>query len=216
MYTLQVPLPNVPTFVVALIASHAREKADDIISQHKQFMGLCQESGIRLLSIGGDGAPVELAAQEGLAKSATQLITFEEASLNVYIKVPLIGHPLCPIVGVEDPKHAKKTAANQFLSGARLLALGKYYASVQQLVDVLQMPNSPLVTKDIINSDKQDNGRAFRIFSWKTLQSSLANPDSTGLSLLLFVFGEMTDAWLNREIGHRERIQSAWTAKFFM
>ncbi|EGF99437.1 uncharacterized protein MELLADRAFT_94635 [Melampsora larici-populina 98AG31] len=174
-YTLQVPLPNVPTFVVALIASPAKENAGDILSQHKEFMNLCQASGINLLSIGGDGAPVELAAQAGLETLTTEFLTFDESSLKVHIKVPFIGNPLRPIVGVQDPKHAKKTATNQFLSGARLLASVKYYACVQH--------------------DKQDDGRAFRIFSWQTLEASLFNPESTVIE---------------------KGSASAWTAEFFM
>lgn len=209
-------MPNVPTFVVAIIASEGKETSKDILSQHQKFIELCHTANIHLLSIGGDGAPTELSAQAGLETLTSQYLRFKHEALNVYIKIPLVGNPLQPLVGVQDPKHAKKTAANQFLSGARLLALGKYYACVQQLAQILQMSHSPLVTKDVIDSDKQDDGRAFRILSWQTLEASLSQESSTGLSILLFVFGEMTDVWLNQEIGHRERIQLSWTASFFI
>ncbi|EGG12798.1 uncharacterized protein MELLADRAFT_87069 [Melampsora larici-populina 98AG31] len=131
-YTLQVPLPNVPTFVVALIASCDKETSNDILDNHIKFLNLAEESGINILLLGADGAPTELCAQSALAETATQFISYSNSTYNVHIKVSLMGHPPRPIVMVQDPKHARKTGANQLGSGARLIIIGKYHVSIQQ------------------------------------------------------------------------------------
>ncbi|EGF98711.1 uncharacterized protein MELLADRAFT_95461 [Melampsora larici-populina 98AG31] len=115
-YTLQVPLPNVPTFVVALIASCYKETSEDILENHKKFLELSQDAGINILSIGADGAPTELCAQTMLAETATQYISYSNPTYNIHVKVPLIGHPPRPVVMVQGPKHARKTGTNQLSS----------------------------------------------------------------------------------------------------
>ncbi|EGG10021.1 uncharacterized protein MELLADRAFT_94343 [Melampsora larici-populina 98AG31] len=214
-YTLQVPLPNIPTFIVALIASCDKETSNDILEGHMKFLELSREAGLNILSIGADGAPIELSAQGSLAKSADHYFTYSNPTYNVHIQIPLVGHPPRPVVMVQDPKHARKTSANQLASGARLLTIGNYHISIQQLAAILQSGRSPLLHRDVFDCDKQDDGRAFRTLSSSTLAVSLANKEMLGLSIYLYVVGEMCDAWLNRSIGHRERIRSAWTAEFF-
>lgn len=215
-YTLQVPLPNVPTFVVALIASCDKETSNDILETHIKFLRLADEAGINILSIGADGAPTELCAQAALSDTATRHLTYSNSMFDVHITIPLMGNPPRPVVMVQDPKHARKTAANQLSSGARLLIIGNHHISIQQVAEILQSGRSPLLHKDVFDCDKQDDGRAFRTLNSSTLEVSLANPDMLGLSIYLYVVGEMCDAWLNRWIGHRERIRSAWTAEFFL
>lgn len=53
------------------------------------------------------------------------------------------------------------------------------------------------------------------VTSDQTLEASLAKDEFIGLSIYLFIVGEMTDAWLNCKIGHSERIRMAYTATFF-
>lgn len=208
-------MPNVPTFVVALIASCDKETSEDILDNHVKFLKLSQEAGINILSVGADGAPTELSAQITLAETATQYLSYSNDTYNVHVKVPLIGHPPRPVVMVQDPKHARKTGANQLGSGARLLIIGRYHISIQHIASILQSGRSPLLHKDVFDCDKQDDGRSFRTLNSQTLAVSLGDDDMTGLSIYLFVIGEMCDSWLNRWIGHRERLRSAWTAEFF-
>ncbi|KAA1106827.1 hypothetical protein PGTUg99_012303 [Puccinia graminis f. sp. tritici] len=49
-YTVQVPLPGIPTYVVALLASKDKETAMDIIDTHKQVLHLCNQAGLNVLS----------------------------------------------------------------------------------------------------------------------------------------------------------------------
>ncbi|EGG01621.1 uncharacterized protein MELLADRAFT_92001 [Melampsora larici-populina 98AG31] len=214
-YTIQVPLPNVPTFIVALIASCDKETSNDILEGYTKFMELSRQSGLNILSIGADGAPIELSAQASLVKSADRYFTYTNSNYDVHIQIPLFGHPPRPVVMVQDPKHARKTGANQLASGARLLTIGNYYISIQQLAAILQSGCSPLLHRDVFDCDKQDDGQAFRTLSSSTLAVSLANKETLGLSIYLYVVGEMCDAWLNWSIGHRERLRAAWTTEFF-
>ncbi|EGF97335.1 uncharacterized protein MELLADRAFT_85855 [Melampsora larici-populina 98AG31] len=193
----------------------SKETSNDILEGHKKFLELSREAGINILSIGADGAPPELSAQASLVDTATQYFTYSNSTYDVHIKLPLVGHPPRPVVMVQDPKHARKTSANQLASGARLLTIGNYHISIQQLAAILQSGRSLLLHRDVFDCDKQDDGRAFRTLSSSTLAVSLADKDMLGLSIYLYVAGEMCDTWLNRSIGHRERIRSAWTAEFF-
>lgn len=215
-YTIQVPLPNIPTYVVALIASRSKEGAQDIADEHAAIIELAHTSGINIMSIGADGAATEISAQKLLAQKTDKYLTFSKSNLRVHVKVPLFGNPPRPVVAVQDPKHARKTGANQLLSGSRLLVIGKYTITIQQLAEILKMPDSPLLAKDVFDSDKQDDGRAFRTLSASTLSALLCLELSTGLSIYLFIIGELVDSWLSKTMGNRERIRSAWTAGFFL
>ncbi|EGG02170.1 uncharacterized protein MELLADRAFT_91589 [Melampsora larici-populina 98AG31] len=215
-YTLQVPLPNVPTFVVALISSREDESAEDIKAQHLQFINLLESVGIRLISLGSDGAASEVLAQELLVNSATEHLEFSAPKLSVNIRVPLLGASKRPVVVVQDPKHARKTASNQLLSGARFLAFGRFNVNLDQLLTLLQTEECPLGYKDVLNTDKQDDGRAYRTFSEDTFKAACAQPDCLGLVLYLYIFGELVDSWLNQSMPHRERIISSYTAVFFV
>lgn len=72
-----------------------------------------QALGINVLSIGANGAANELAAQVKLNQMSTQFLKYSDKTLDVHIKVPLFGNPPGPIVTLQDPKHARKTGANQ-------------------------------------------------------------------------------------------------------
>lgn len=177
---------------------------------------MSQASGMNVLSIGADGAANELAAQAKLNQMSSRFLKYSDKKLGVHIKVPLFGNPPRPIVTLQDPKHARKTGANQLLSGSRLITMGKFTISLQDLSQVLQTPNSPLLTKDVFDCDKQDDGRALRTFCSQTVATTLSKPDCSGLTVYLFVIGELCDAWLNKSIGHREQIRAVWTASFFL
>ncbi|KAH9820386.1 hypothetical protein DFH28DRAFT_1121611 [Melampsora americana] len=124
---------------LALIASADKETSNDILESHIKFLKLADEAGIKILSIGADGAPTKLCAQAALSDSATQYLTYSNSNLDVHIKVPLMGNPPTPVVMVQDPKHAGKTAANQLSSGACLLIIDLEdpdEASPENLADV--------------------------------------------------------------------------------
>ncbi|KNE88136.1 hypothetical protein PSTG_18469, partial [Puccinia striiformis f. sp. tritici PST-78] len=166
LYTIQVPLPKVPSFVVALVASYDKENAEEIAAGHISVLDYCSKAEMSVVSIGSDGAATEISALRILQNSADQYLCFEKADAGISVRVPLIGSPAQPVVPVQDPKHARKTAANQLLSGARLLSFGKFYINISHLVELLG-DSSPLYSRDVLNCDKQDDGRAYRTMNWE-------------------------------------------------
>ncbi|EGG13232.1 uncharacterized protein MELLADRAFT_86716 [Melampsora larici-populina 98AG31] len=180
-----------------------QDKAKDLAAQNLDFIEKCQEAGIHLLSLGSDGAATELAAQEQLIDSRTRYLTYTNEALEVYIKVPLFGQEARPIVMIQDPKHARKTAANQPLSGARVISLGRFHVDIQQLAVLLEESASPLYKRDVFDSDRQDDGRAYRMFSAKTLKAALNREECTGLAVLK-IFSTMASRLLGLIISHRK------------
>ncbi|KAA1082065.1 hypothetical protein PGTUg99_011746 [Puccinia graminis f. sp. tritici] len=215
-YTIQVPLPGIPTYFVALLASKDKESSSDIVETHTKFVKMCDKSGMKILSLASDGAATKLSAQMDLTKISDAHLTFVRPKYNVNIKLPLIGNPPRPLVGVQDPKHARKTCVNQILSGARLLSFGKYWISILHLSTIVENQESSLYVKDVFNSDKQDDGWAYCVFNEDTLKIALQNNDCTGIALYLFVMGELCDSWLNQTMNHFDRIISAYTSHFFL
>lgn len=68
--------------------------------------------------------------------------------------------------------------------------MGKFSVSLQDLSQVVQTPNSSLLTKDVFDCDKQDDGRALQTFCSQTVATTLSNSDLSGLTVYLFIIGE--------------------------
>ncbi|KAJ6541137.1 hypothetical protein B0H10DRAFT_2392408, partial [Mycena sp. CBHHK59/15] len=78
-------------------------------------------------------------------------------------------------------------------------------------------PTSPLYNRDVNRLDRQDDPAATRLFCAETLAYLTENyPDYIGEIVSLFVFGELVDAYQNREISHTERIKMALRARYFL
>ena len=52
--------------------------------------------------------------------------------------------------------------------------------------------------------------------NWETFQAAIQSPQHTGLAIYLYLFGELTDAWLSPTMSHLDCIRSAWTTIFFL
>ena len=88
--------------------------------------------------------------------------------LNFKSKTPIYeGNP---IIVVQDPKHGKKTARNQIFSGARLLVLGNCPVLYKQLLFLAKENGHSIYIRDVVNTDKQDDGAAFRTFHSELLK----------------------------------------------
>ncbi|PKY35076.1 hypothetical protein RhiirB3_501086 [Rhizophagus irregularis] len=102
-----------------------------------------------------------------------------------------------PIITVQDPKHAKKTARNQLHSGARLLVLGNNVMLYRHLLTLAQAKNHAIYIRDVVNVDKQDDGAAYRLFHSDVLeqmyQNELENNEMQSLFVYLFVLGYIFD-----------------------
>ncbi|KAI7933147.1 hypothetical protein MJO29_017005, partial [Puccinia striiformis f. sp. tritici] len=132
-YTIQVPLPGIPTYVVALLASNDKENTTKIIETHQKVLQLYNQAGMKIVSIISDGAANVLLAQMEVVNLSDSHLVFCLAKQGIDIKIPLVGSPPLPLVGIQDPKHARKTSVNQLLSGACLLCFGKFWFSILHL-----------------------------------------------------------------------------------
>jgi len=148
---------------------------------------------INILSIGADGARSEFNAQTQIMNLSSTYFTFDDLFYNVHFKVPIINER--PLVRIQDPKHAKKTARNQLFTGARLLSLGIDTARYDQLFQLAHQDNNILLKRDVLNVDKQDDGAAYRIFYSGTLaqiiESENVPSNMIGLFVYLFILGKL-------------------------
>ncbi|CAB4446643.1 unnamed protein product [Rhizophagus irregularis] len=122
-------------------------------------------------------------------KKAESFFEFHDNYYNVHFKMPIYQN--LPIITVQDPKHAKKTARNQLHSGARLLVLGNNVMLYRHLLTLAQAKNHAIYIRDVVNVDKQDDGAAYRLFHSDVLeqmyQNELENNEMQSLFVYLFV-----------------------------
>lgn len=115
------------------------------------------------------------------------------------------GHPIAIL---QASKHLLKTFRNNLTSGARLLTFPTGTAMYGQLEKLAFAEDSPVYKRDIINTDRQDDNAATRLFSGSTLQwLGKHQADQQGLIVYLFVAGELCDASQNRSLPIIQRIQ---------
>jgi hypothetical protein len=118
---------------------------------------------------------------------------------------------------VQDSKHALKTLRNNLFSGARFLVFGNFIAMYRHLLEVALGDGTPLHMRDVTKVDRQDDNAAVRLFSSATLRYLAENhPESVGVIVYLFVFGEVVDAYQNRQISHAERIKMVLRARYHL
>ncbi|GES91114.1 hypothetical protein GLOIN_2v1785707 [Rhizophagus clarus] len=120
--------------------------------------------------------------------SSSTYFTFDDPFYNVHFKVPVIhGRPL---VRVQDPKHAKKTARNQLFTGARHLSLGIDTVRYDQLYLLAHQDKHTLLKRDVLNVDKQDDGAVYRMFHSDNLLQIIQaeNVPSDMIRLFIYLF----------------------------
>jgi hypothetical protein len=54
------------------------------------------------------------------------------------------------------------------------------------------------------------------MLNWESLEASLKSPQHNGLAIYLYLFGELTDAWLCQKMNHLDWIRSSWVCIFFL
>lgn len=146
---------------MALLASDQHETSEDVCMKHQSFLNLSQEAGLKVLSLGSDGAATKMSAQNLLNSQALNYLEFNRPQAGIHIRICVFGTNQITLVTIQDAKHARKTGANQILSGARLLAFGQYYINIGHLILLMQDENSSLYQRDVFNVDRQDDRRAY-------------------------------------------------------
>ncbi|KAJ7745879.1 hypothetical protein DFH07DRAFT_924502 [Mycena maculata] len=220
VWMLSIPLPKIPPILVAAVARGSSTKAEDLVKMHRQLVDLLHDADIHPISLASDGAEVERAAQRMIADSAPDHFIYTipnpTAGCLITLKIPLY-YGQHPTIITQDSKHALKTARNQILTGARILVLGFFVVLYVHIRDLAGNIAGPLFTRDVEKVDKQDDRAAARMFSGNTLEFQMKEyPGQPGLSVYLFILGEMVDAWQNRNISHRDRAKMVLRARFFL
>jgi hypothetical protein len=142
------------------------------------------------------------------------------ANSDLITSIPLFRGQ--PVVMVQDAKHAAKTARNNVTSGAKLLLLGNYIATYSQVRTAGFAPDGPLYRRDVEKVDRQDDNAACRLLSASALKWFTTRHDSTpgnethGLSVFLFLMGELVDAYQSRTLPHIERVKMVLRLHFFL
>jgi len=158
-------------------------------------------AGINLLSIGADGAITEMKAQEKVMnnESVENYLEFEDSFYGIKFRAPIYNNR--PIIHVQCPKHAKKTARNQIHSGSKLLTFGNDTIRYDQLLELAQMPNSPICVRDVRNVDKQDDAAAYRTFHSDLIsicqKDGVLSPEKTGFFVYMFILGKNMKSLIN-------------------
>lgn len=213
MWVLSIPLPHVPPLVLAAIARSGKEKVADLVKFHSDIMDLLHAQDIAPLSMSSDGASSERSLGRTVAESAHShwryTIPSKHLGASIELKIPLCKCHGLPCNVCQDNKHALKTGRNQMQTGARLLSMGNFTVLYSYLRDIAENTIGPLFRRDVERVDKQDDRAASRTFSSAVLSFiHRFFPERHGLSVYLFVVGELVDAWQNRSI--RTLNEHAW------
>ncbi|GET63656.1 hypothetical protein GLOIN_2v1427013 [Rhizophagus irregularis DAOM 181602=DAOM 197198] len=221
-YMLQIPLPKFPPIAVALIPNKGNDNSKTISQLHKKLIQeIAFQLEIHILSIGSDGAITEFQAQQSIIDIQTsQRLFIREPTLNINFSCPIFDK-IGPVVRVQDPKHAKKTARNAIISGARLLTFGISSVRYDHLLTLIKQHDSIMYKNDVIKLDKQDDAAAYRTFCSANFKQCLTHDFQVkvgmeGTIIYLFIMGEIVDCYLNRTISPIERVRMAMTGYFFL
>jgi hypothetical protein len=211
VWCLSVPLPGITPLVIAAMPIPNDMKAEDLLVPLEKILDGLLTRNIRVVSYACDGTEVERSVQRMLVAKAEQTIrhTISSPIPGAPDLILLIGvfHGF-PVVMIQDSKHALKTFRNNLFTGARLLTFGNFTAIFRRIYQMAMSPDSPMYERDVNRLDRQDDAAALRLFCAATLAYLSENfPEYIGEIVYLFVFGELVDAYQNREISHAERIK---------
>ncbi|KAJ9106774.1 hypothetical protein QFC20_003958 [Naganishia adeliensis] len=201
------PLDGISPKVVAFHPTDGKDKGEGVKAILDELRKAIQERGHRVLSYALDGGSAEKGAQRISQKERTdQYLTLAAPESNIELKAPVVDGT--PLIMVQDVEHGRKTLRNNLTSGARLMNLERRWCVTS------------IVKSDLMFHDKQDDGAALRLFCEQALESLVVRgkirEGMEGLFSVLSVFGELFDAWLNREIPHDQRSRMVWRAFFFL
>lgn len=223
-WTGHIACPGVPTLIVAAVPISSQIKADELIQMQVKLVEGLLAHGVRVISLGADGASKERAVLYHFENSAPPYINFYlydpdypgDKSRALNLRIGCWGKDGQPIALVEDPGHFRKVLRANAYSGARLLTLGDYIAYYSQFYHI-DIEQGPLSSRDTLKADKQSDNTAIRIFSSKTVRHLIDHhPDQLRTIVYLVVLGSLPDAYQNRDLTIIERVKIALRAYYFL
>ncbi|THH05194.1 hypothetical protein EW146_g9969 [Bondarzewia mesenterica] len=221
LWCLQVPMPSVPTIILAAMAISNKMSAEELFPYLQSILLGLLSRGLQVVSYAADGAATERALQRLVTTSAAEFKLYtiphpENPQRDIELRIPLFGPQRQPIAMVQDLNHLAKTLRNNEYSGARALTLGDHTVLYSHC-RTIAFEGGPLFHRDVEKLDRQDDNAATRLFSGHTLNWLTENhPEWTGTIVYLFVFGELIDAFKNRSMAIIDRVYLALRAVFFM
>ncbi|GBC05675.1 hypothetical protein RclHR1_06370002 [Rhizophagus clarus] len=135
-FILKIPISKIPPVMIAVMPTKGGVKATEISQLLLNIIDMTARARINLLTI--------------------------DSFYGIKFRAPIYNNR--PIIRVQCPKHAKKTARNQVHYGSKLLTFGSDTVRYDQLLEFAQIPNSPICIRDVRNVDKQDDAAAYRTF----------------------------------------------------
>ncbi|KAF8193695.1 hypothetical protein BJ912DRAFT_848156 [Pholiota molesta] len=222
LWTLSIPLPRVPPLILAAAPISSKMRASELADMDISLLQLllAPPFNFRIISLGSDGATVEREARRELERKKFvyyihHIIPHPDPSRSP-LKIEILRKGDHAMAIIQDSKHARKTIRNGMFTGAKCLTLGRYTVHYEQVRNLAFKENSPLYSRDVDKLDRQDDRAAARLFAARTLEFTIENLDNElGLIIYLFVFGEMIDAYQNRQITHLDRVKMVLRTHFF-
>lgn len=219
LWTLQIPLPNVPPLMVAATPITSNMNAAQLCELETSLLDelVGGPTPLRIVSLGSDGTVTErdarrLLVSSGWAEDFTRTFTSTAAdgSVTSFTDIMIRAHGQV-IVIIQDGRHYRKTARSNLFSGSSTLIFANFPAYFEQVEDLAVLENSPLYRRDVRKLDRQDDRAAARLFSSAFMRFIVERnePSEHGLAVFLFVFGEAVDAVESRTLSPFERIKMA-------
>ncbi|KAF9236407.1 hypothetical protein BU15DRAFT_76980 [Melanogaster broomeanus] len=218
-------IPQTPPLVVALIPTIGKDTAVDIHNQKLILLKMAAQLCLPVVSFAADGAASELAAQSMMDKEASECtpLTYDYPLYGIHLRAPVFKNT-GPLVSITDPPHARKTSRNQPQHGTHMASLGVGYVVNHSLVNLYEIHGSGLVSHDVKNVDKQDDGAACRLYAHAALDATCKELEGEptirqgfeGLFVWLFIFGTLFEAWLSRSMSTTDRVLAAMRARLWL
>ena len=125
-----------------------------------------------ILVYAADGASSELNAQALMdaLPSEKEPLAYQYPLYGLSLRAPVFEHT-GPLLSVQDPSHARKTARNQPQHGTHTASLGRGVLVNRSLVDLCNVNKCGLRRSDVEKVDKQDDGAARRLFHSVALEA---------------------------------------------
>ncbi|TFY58102.1 hypothetical protein EVG20_g8283 [Dentipellis fragilis] len=204
LWSLQIPLPYVPPLILALAPIGTSMSAIQLAELELEVLDLLLQASpwFCIISLASDGTVVEREARR-------ELVCMGRASVITH-RIP---HPAA--MDSDSDSGSSSLSREHWLSVSILQMHGQAIA----VRDIAHDPKErclPIRKRDVDKLDRQDDWAAARLFAPSTLEYILLyKPNSLGLQVFLFVFGELIDAYQNRHILHIECIKMVLRARFF-